>query len=78
MNYNLILGSDRLNKLYIILNFGNKTITWQEILISMTLPNCIAKEFYVIKESSPVRNASKRIKLILDPEYKKFKLNLQS
>ena len=42
----------------------------------MKPPNCTAKEFFVIKESRPVRNATKRIKQILDAEYKK--INLQS
>ena len=34
----------------------------------------MAKEFFVIKESRPVRNATKRIKQILDAEYKKINL----
>ena len=38
----------------------------------MKPPNCTAKEFFVIKESRPVRNATKRIKQILDVEYKKI------
>ena len=36
----------------------------------------MAKEFFVIKESRPVRNATKRIKQILDAEYKKINLKL--
>ena len=40
----------------------------------MKPPNCTAKEFFVIKECHPVRNANKRIKQILDAEYKKIKL----
>ena len=32
----------------------------------------MAKEFFVIKESLPVRNATKSIKQILDTEYKKI------
>ena len=34
----------------------------------------MAKELFVIKESRPVRSATKRIKLILDVEYKKTNL----
>ena len=41
----------------------------------MNPPNCTAKEFFVIKESRPVRNATKKIKQILDAEYKKMKEN---
>ena len=54
-------GRDMINKLGIIFNFDNKTSTWQEVSISMISPNCAAKEFIVMKESRPVRNASKNI-----------------
>ena len=40
----------------------------------MKPPNCMAKKFFVIKESYPVRNKTKRIKKILDVEYKKINL----
>ena len=40
----------------------------------MKSPNCTAKEFFIIKESRPVRIATERIKLILDLEYKKINL----
>ena len=73
-NYDLILGRDILHELGIIFNFQNKTITWQEVSISMKPPNCTAKEFFAIKESCQVRNATKRIKQILDAEYKKIDL----
>ena len=74
LNYDLILGRDILHELGIIFNFQNKTITWQEVSISMNPPNCTAKEFFATKESCPVRIASKRIKQILDVEYKKINL----
>ena len=76
LHYNLILGRDILHELGIIFNFQNKTITWQEITISMKPPNCTAKEFFVIKVSRPVRIATKCIKQILGTENKK--LNLKS
>ena len=63
LNYDLVLGR-------IIFNFENITITWQEVSISMSPPNCMAKEFFLIKESRPVRNATKKIKHILDVENK--------
>ena len=72
LNYNLILDRDTLHELGIIFNFKNKTITWQEVSISIKPPNCMAKEFFVIKKSFPVRNATKRIKQILNVEYKKL------
>ena len=53
-NYDLIIGRDILHELGIIINFQNKTITWQEVSISMKPPDCTAKEFFVIKESRSV------------------------
>ena len=50
LNYDLILGRDILHGLGIIFNFKNKTITWQEVSISIKPPNCTEKEFFVIKE----------------------------
>ena len=40
----------------------------------MKPPNCTAKEIFVIKKRCPVRIATKRIKQILDVEYKKINL----
>ena len=75
LNYDLILVSDILHELGIIFNFENKTITWQEVSISMKPPKCMAKEFFVIKGSCSVRIAIKRIKQILDADYKKIFLS---
>ena len=69
-NYNLILGQDILHELGIIFNFGNKTITWRKVSISMKPPNHTAKEKFVIKERCPVRNAIKRIKQNLEEKEK--------
>ena len=55
-------------------NFENKTIPWQEVSISMKPTNCMAKEFFIVKESRLVRNTPKKIKRILDAEYKKINL----
>ena len=46
----------------------------QEFSILMKPPNCMAKEFFAIKESCPISNATKRIKQILDVEYKEINL----
>ena len=55
LNHDLILSRDIRHKLGIIFNFENKTITWQEVSISMKPSNCTAKQFFVIKKSLPVR-----------------------
>ena len=59
LNYNLILGTDISHKQGLNFNFENKTITWQEVSISMKPQNCLAKEVFVIKESRPISNATK-------------------
>ena len=56
-NFDSILGRDILQELEIIFNYKNRTITWQEVSISMKPPNCTAKEFFIIRECCPVRNA---------------------
>ena len=71
LNYDFILGRDIIQDLFF---FKNKTITWQAVSISMKPPNCAAKEFFLIKESCPVQNITKRIKLISYAEFKKINL----
>ena len=46
-----------------------------KFLISMKPPNCMAKEFFVIKERPPIKNTTKTKKMILDVEYKTINLN---
>ena len=64
LNYNVHLGEDILHELGIVFNSENKTVTWQEVSILIKPPDCTAKEFFVIKESYPVKQATKRIKHI--------------
>ena len=58
LNYHLILCRDILHELGIIINYKNKTITWQEVLISMKPLNCFCNQRNLIKQ-------------IIDPKYKK-------
>ena len=58
----------------IIFKFAHQNITWHEVPISMQPPNCKAKKVLVIKKNRPIINKSKRMKLILDSEYKKIDL----
>ena len=55
-----------------IFYFENKTLTWQEISISMKPPNDIAKEYFVRKENHQVQNTTDSIKKNLDAESKKI------
>ena len=41
---------------------------------SLKPPNCTAKEFFVVKDCHTIRNLAKRIKQIVDAEYKKINL----
>ena len=68
LNYNLILDRYRLHELGIIFNFENITITWQEASISMKPISCMAKEFFVIKESRPVRIAIQSIRKLVQKQ----------
>ena len=61
LNKDFILGRDILHELGIIFNIEKKTSAWQEVSISMKPPKYWAKEFFVIKQNLPVRNATKRI-----------------
>ena len=70
----MIQGRDIQYELGIIFNLENKTNTWQEVLISMKPPNCTPRKFFVIKESLPVQDVTKRNKLILDVEHNKINL----
>ena len=63
---------DIVHELDMIFNFEHKTITLQERSIFLKIPNCTSIEFFVTKESRPVRNTTKRIKQNLDAEYKKI------
>ena len=71
LNYDLSLGRDVLHELGIIFSFKIKLLLAKK---TMNPPNCNAKEFFVIKESLPVRIVSKRIKQLLDVKYKKINL----
>ena len=62
LNYTLIYGVDLLHQLGISFNFEKKTITGKEVSISIKPPDYPAKDFFVIKESCPVQNITKKIK----------------
>ena len=59
LNYDIILVGGILHVLGIIFNFTNKSITWQEVSISIKPPNLLQKECLLIKENLPLRNATK-------------------
>ena len=62
LEYDLIQGRDILHDSGIIFNFKIKPSLGKKVSIPIKLPNCTAKEYFVIKESCRIRNATKRIK----------------
>ena len=73
-NYNVIFGTDLLWELGIQLDFQNSFIGWGDINLP-TKPICCKKRtYYTIQDSKNIRKATKRIKKILDVNYKKANL----
>ena len=70
------MGRNILHEQGMIFNFKNKTITCQEVSISIEAPNSMTKEFFVIKESYPLQKVTKRIKQILYEKHKKLSKKL--
>ena len=57
-----------------IFYFENKSITLQEDSNSMIYPKWKVRKFFATKESHSIKSSAKRIKHILDTEYKKINL----
>ena len=74
-NYDIIVGRDTLCELGIGLDFASNSITWNGSRIDMKPPNCNTTEHYFINDPSNVKEASDRIKRILDAKYEKANLN---
>jgi hypothetical protein len=77
--YDMIIGRDLMSELGITLNFGDSTMTWDESTISMkepeSLPDLLSpvNDFYWYEdlgETEALREASARLKNILDAKYK--------
>ena len=71
-NYNIIFGRDLLRDLGIQLEFQNNFIGWKEINLSMKVIDCKLRTHFSIQDSKNVRHTTKRIKEILDVNYKKL------
>ena len=70
-NYDVIFGRDLLQELGTQLDFQNKFIGWKDINLSIKPIVCKMRTHFTIQDCKNVRNATKRIKLILDANYKK-------
>ena len=69
-NYNIIFGRDLLWELGIQLDFQNDLIAWKDINLPMKPMDCKMKTCFTIQDSKNVRNAIKKIKKVLDDNYK--------
>ena len=70
-NHNLIFGRDLLQELGIQLDFQNNFIGWKDINLPMKPIDYKMRTHFTIQESKNVRNATERIKKILDVNGKK-------
>ena len=73
-NYDVIFGRDLLQELEIQLDFQNNILGWQDINLPMKPIDCKMRTHFTIQDSKNVRNTTKRIKKILDANYKKANL----
>ena len=72
--YDIIIGRDLLRSIGLSLNFKESTITWEHVSIDMTPRDCEIKSHFAIAESNSVKEATGRIKRILDAKYEKANL----
>ena len=70
-NCDVIFGRNLLQELGIQLDFQNNFIGWKDINLSIKLVKCKMRIHFTIQDSKYVRNATKRIKKILDANHKK-------
>ena len=73
-NYDIIFGRDLLRELNIVLNFSNNTVVCNDYNMDMKPKDCTAETNFSIQESESVKNATSRLKKILDAKYEKADL----
>ena len=67
--YDMIMGRDMLQELGIQISFGTDSVTWDEVSIPMKPFHARIETDYHIDDSVAVKEATKRIKQILDAKY---------
>ena len=68
-SYDMIIGNDLLKELGIDLKYSDMTITWNDVIIPMRPRDAAKPEYFAIEDSDAVREATNRIKHILDAKY---------
>ena len=75
-NYNMIIGQDLLCKLGININFSNSTCSWEDSIIPMKpLETQQSTSSMAIEESGTLKEATKKLKKILDAKYEPVKID---
>jgi hypothetical protein len=75
IQYDMIIGNDLLESLKIDLKYSTSTIDWDGIEIPMQTRDATPEDLYIMNESSPLKDASKRVTEILDAKYEPANLN---
>ena len=65
----MIMGRDMLRELGIQINFSTELVTWDEVSIPMKPFNARIETNYHIDDSVAVKDATKKMKQILDAKY---------
>ena len=67
--YDMIMGRDMLRELGIQINLSTNSVTWDEVSIPLKPSNARIETDYHIDDSVAVKDATKRMKQILDAKY---------
>ena len=74
-SYDMIIGRDILTDLGIDIHFSTQTCTWEHSTIPMRSTSATLEQSYVVAESGPVKEATTRLKKILDAKYEPIKIS---
>ena len=65
----MIIGRDLLSEVGIDIHFSNHTCTWGHSTIPMRDTIVKIEQSYLVEDSGPIRQATTRLKMILDANY---------
>ena len=71
----MIIGQDILTDLGIDIHFSTQTCTWEHSTIPMRESQSTIHQSYVVAESGPLKQATNRLKRILDAKYEPMKIS---
>jgi hypothetical protein len=69
VQYDMIIGNNLLERLKIDIKYSTSTVDWDGLEIPMRSRDATPEESYIINDTPCVKDASKRIKEILDAKY---------